>query len=172
VSEYDQRLLNTQTVGANMLHETRIGYSWKRTEQTPLSTEPSLQVAGYFVGGGSTSGDLNSRERDLEADDDVILTRGRHTLKFGVQSLVALEHDYDPDTFNGAFVFGGEARLRSVPTTIRLAKRQQSLPSSSTGVLLRASLAERQPPFRGTAELRLCPSLNGGWLCMRKTLLS
>jgi hypothetical protein len=107
VSEYDLRLLNTQTVSANMLHETRIGYSWKRTEQTPLSTEPSLQVAGYFVGGGSTSGDLNNRERDLEADDDVILTRGRHTLKFGMQSLGAFEHNYDPDTFNGAFVFGG-----------------------------------------------------------------
>jgi Carboxypeptidase regulatory-like domain len=107
VSEYDLRLLNTQTVSANMLHETRIGYSWKRTEQTPLSTEPSLQVAGYFFGGGSTSGDLNNRERDLEADDDVILTRGRHTLKFGMQSLGAFEHDYDPDTFNGAFVFGG-----------------------------------------------------------------
>jgi hypothetical protein len=106
-SEYDLRLLNTQTVGANLLHETRIGYSWKRTEQTPLSTEPSLQVAGYFVGGGSSAGELNNRERDLEADDDVLLSRGRHTLKFGVQSLGVFEHDYDPDTFNGAFVFGG-----------------------------------------------------------------
>jgi hypothetical protein len=106
-SEYDLRLLNTQTVGANLLHETRIGYSWKRTEQTPVSTEPSLQVAGYFVGGGSSAGELNNRERDLEADDDVMLSRGRHTLKFGVQSLGVFEHDYDPDTFNGAFVFGG-----------------------------------------------------------------
>jgi hypothetical protein len=106
-SEYDLRLLNTQTVGANLLHETRIGYSWKRTGQTPLSTEPSLQVAGYFAGGGSSAGELNNREHDLEADDDVILSRGRHTLKFGVQSLAVFEHDYDPDTFNGAFVFGG-----------------------------------------------------------------
>jgi hypothetical protein len=106
-SEYDLRLLNTQTFGASLLHETRIGYSWKRTAQTPLSTEPSLQVAGYFTGGGSTSGDLDSRERDLEADDDAVLTRGRHTLKFGLQSLGFFLHDYDPDTFNGAFVFGG-----------------------------------------------------------------
>jgi hypothetical protein len=106
-SEYDLRLLNTQTVGANLLHETRIGYSWKRTGQTPLSTDPSLQVAGYFTGGGSSTGALNNRERDLEADDDVIFSRGRHTLKFGVQSLAVFEHDYDPDTFNGAFVFGG-----------------------------------------------------------------
>ena len=107
VSEYDLRLLNTQTVSANMLHETRIGYSWKRTEQRPLSIAPSLQVAGYFVAGGSTHGYLNDRERDLEADDDVVLTRGRHTLKVGMQSLGVFDHDYDPDTFNGAYVFGG-----------------------------------------------------------------
>jgi hypothetical protein len=36
-----------------------------------------------------------------------MLTRGRHTLKLGVQSLGVFEHDFDPDTFNGAFVFGG-----------------------------------------------------------------
>ncbi len=106
-SEYDLRLLNTQTFGANLLHETRIGYTWKRTAQSPLSTEPSLQVAGYFVGGGSSAGDLDNRERDLEADDDVILSHGRHTWKFGVQTLGVFEHVYDPDTFNGAFVFGG-----------------------------------------------------------------
>ena len=107
VSEYDLRLLNTQTFGANLLHETRIGYSWKRTEQTPLSTEPSLQVAGYFVGGGSTTGDLNNRERDLEADDDVMLTRGRHTLKFGVQSLGLFSTTTIRTHSTAHIVFGG-----------------------------------------------------------------
>lgn len=106
-SEYDLRLGNTQTFGANLLHETRIGYSWKRTSQTPNSTLPALQVAGYFTRGGSTAGDLNTRERDLEVDDDFVLTRGRHTFKAGLQSLTVFLHNYDPDTFNGAFVFGG-----------------------------------------------------------------
>src|SRR6202041_1827294 len=36
-----------------------------------------------------------------------MLTRGRHDLTFGAQSLGIFVHDYDPDTFNGAFVFGG-----------------------------------------------------------------
>jgi hypothetical protein len=106
-SEYDLRFGNTQTFGANLLHETRIGYSWKRTAQTPNSTAPALQVAGYFTRGGSTAGSLNTRERDLEVDDDVVLTRGKHTFKFGLQSLTVFLHNYDPDTFNGAFVFGG-----------------------------------------------------------------
>lgn len=107
VSEYDLRLNNTQTVRANLLHETRIGYTWKRTEQTPLSAAPSLQVAGYFTSGGATSQNLNNRERDLEIDDDVMAMRGRHTLKFGAQSIGVFLHDYDPNTFNGAYVFGG-----------------------------------------------------------------
>jgi hypothetical protein len=107
VSEYDLRLNNTLTLNANLLHETRVGYSWKRTAQTPLSTAPGLQVAGYFVGGGASSQNLSDRERDLEIDDDAMLTRGRHTLKLGVQSVGAFVHDYDPNTFNGAYVFGG-----------------------------------------------------------------
>jgi outer membrane receptor protein involved in Fe transport len=107
VSEYALRLTNVQTVNANLLHQTRIGYTWKRTEQTPLSTAPSLQVAGYFTEGGATAQHLNDHERDLEVDDDVMFTQGIHSLKLGAQSLCYFVHNYDPDTFNGAYVFGG-----------------------------------------------------------------
>jgi hypothetical protein len=106
-NEFDLRFGNTMTLGAKLLHETRIGYSWKRTEDTPNSAAAALQVAGYFTRGGSTAGYLNTRERDLEIDDDMVLTRGRQTFKAGVQSLSVFLHNYDPDTFNGAFVFGG-----------------------------------------------------------------
>jgi Carboxypeptidase regulatory-like domain len=107
ISEDDLRLTNTWTPNPNLLHQTRIGYSWKRTEQAPLSTAPSLQVAGYFVGGGATSQSLDDRERDLEIDHGVMITKGQHEIKFGAQSLGLFVHDYDPNTFNGAYVFGG-----------------------------------------------------------------
>jgi hypothetical protein len=107
VAEYDLRFTNTYVVNANLLHETRVGYTWKRTEETPNSTTPALQVAGYFNGGGATSQNLNDRERDLEIDDDVLITRGNHEIKVGAQSLGLFVHDYNPNTFNGAFVFGG-----------------------------------------------------------------
>ncbi|MFC5864636.1 carboxypeptidase regulatory-like domain-containing protein [Acidicapsa dinghuensis] len=107
IAEYDLRLNNTLTLNPNLLHETRVGFTWKRTQQTPLSTAAALQVAGYFNGGGATSQALNDRERDLEMDDDVMITHGRQTVKLGVQTLGLFVHDYDPDTFNGAFVFGG-----------------------------------------------------------------
>ncbi|WP_197413936.1 TonB-dependent receptor [Terracidiphilus gabretensis] len=107
IAEYDLRFADTYTVSANMLHETHIGYTWKRTQQSPNSTDPALQVEGYFSGGGATSQNLNNRERDLEIDDDMMITRGAHSLKFGAQSLGFFIHDYDPDTFNGSYIFGG-----------------------------------------------------------------
>lgn len=106
-SEYDLRFNNTQTIDANSLHETRIGYTWKRTQQTPNSTAPSLQVAGFFTSGGSMAQALNDRERALEIDEDFLLTRGKHSLKIGAQSLALFEHNFTPTNFNGAFVFGG-----------------------------------------------------------------
>jgi hypothetical protein len=107
VSEYDFRFHDTQTISANVLHETHIGYSWKRTKQTPASNMPTVQVSGYFLGGGATSQNLNNRERDLEVDDEMTVVHGKHTVAFGVQSLGIFVHDYDPNTFNGAYVFGG-----------------------------------------------------------------
>ena len=66
-----------------------------------------MQVAGYFLGGGATSQNLNDRERDLEVDEDMTVVRGKNTVAFGVQSFGHFVQDYDPDTFNGAYVFGG-----------------------------------------------------------------
>jgi hypothetical protein len=105
--EYDLRLSNTFIVSPNLLHETRVGYTWKRNETAPNSTATSLQIAGHFTGGGALTQNRNDRERDLEVDDDAVWTHGRHTLKFGVQSLGYFVHDFNPNTFNGAFIFGG-----------------------------------------------------------------
>jgi hypothetical protein len=107
VSEQDLRLIDIFTLSPTLLHETHIGFTWKNTTDVPLSTAPSLQVAGAFTGGGATAGHLQDRECDLEIDDDILWTHHKHSVKIGVASLGILVHDVDPDTFNGAFVFGG-----------------------------------------------------------------
>jgi hypothetical protein len=107
VSEYDLRLTNTHTISVNLLHETHAAWTWKDTAQSPLSTAPSLNVAGFFLGGGSASQYLNDRERNLEVDDDYIYTHKKQTWKIGAQSLGIFVHETDPNTFNGAFTFAG-----------------------------------------------------------------
>lgn len=107
VSEFDLRAVNTTFLGKTLLHSTRVGASWKTTEQSPNSTAAQLSVAGAFTSGGSTTGSLHDAEHDLEIDDEVYFSRGAHTLKAGVQALGASIQDDDPDTFNGSYVFGG-----------------------------------------------------------------
>ncbi len=109
VVENDLRFSNLQTFGASLLHQTRVGYSWKRTQQQANSTTPALLVPGFFTGGGSTRQAWNDRERDLEIDDSWSLSRGAHTVTLGAQSLGIFIHDYDPNTFNGQYIFGGGA---------------------------------------------------------------
>jgi hypothetical protein len=107
VSEYDLRFSNTQTLSSRAVHESRVGYSWKRSAATPNSTSPSVQVAGFFTAGGATRQQLSNGEGDLEVDDDLLLTSGTHDWKLGLQSLDLFVRDTDPDTFNGAYIFGG-----------------------------------------------------------------
>jgi hypothetical protein len=107
VAEYDLRVTNAQTISVNLLHETHAAFTWKDTVQSPLSTAPSLQVAGFFLGGGSTAQQFNDRERNLEVDEDFLYTHKKQTWKIGAQSLGIFVHETDPNTFNGAFTFGG-----------------------------------------------------------------
>ncbi len=48
-SEYDLRLSNNQPLGAYLLHQTRVGFTWKTISQTPVSSSPSLNVAGFTL---------------------------------------------------------------------------------------------------------------------------
>jgi hypothetical protein len=107
VSEYDLRLTNTQSISSNLLHETHAAWTWKDTAQAPLSTVPSLNIAGFFEGGGSTAQQLNDRERNFEIDEDILYSHQRQTWKVGMQVLGIFAHDTDPNTFNGAYTFGG-----------------------------------------------------------------
>ncbi len=106
-SEYDLRFVNTWIASASLLHDTRIGYTWTDYQYTPVSTAPQVTVEGYFTGGGATGGYANYRNRQLEVDDDITVTKGKHLVTAGVQSLAFFIHDVDPDTFNGSYTFGG-----------------------------------------------------------------
>jgi hypothetical protein len=137
VSEQNLRLTDLFTVSPSLLHETRIGFTWKNTSDVPLSTAPSLQIAGAFTGGGATAGYLRSRERDLEVDDDVLWTHHKHSIKIGVTSLGILVHDFDPDTFNGAFIFGGLEQYRSgIPTAYNVTQGEPLVPFAQWRVAL------------------------------------
>ena len=107
VSEQVFRFTNTATLSPKLLHQTRLAYTWKNSIDSPNSPAASVQVAGAFTGGGAPSQSLEDRERNLEIDDDVMITGDAHSFKMGVEALGIFVHATVPDTFNGAFTFGG-----------------------------------------------------------------
>jgi hypothetical protein len=137
VSEHDIRLTDIFTINSSLLQEAHIGFTFKDTTDVPLSTEPSLQVAGAFTGGGATAGHLRDRERDLEIDDDLLWTHRNHSVKLGVESMGILVHDYDPDTFNGAYIYSGLEQYRSgAATTYELTQGEPLVPFQQWRVAL------------------------------------
>lgn len=106
-TEYDLRFVNTTFLSSSLLHSTHLGISWKTASQEPTSRAPSLQIAGAFMSGGSPNGDTKSRERDLEFDDDLLVSSKKHSTKIGVQLLGAFIGNNVPQGFNGTFTFGG-----------------------------------------------------------------
>lgn len=108
-SKYDLRFSNALTVGSGQLHQTRLGFTWWRTQDTPNSTTPSLQVAGYFTSGGAINQSVNDHGFNIEFDHDVLITKGRSSLKVGTQMQTLLTRNYEPNTFNGAWLFSSKS---------------------------------------------------------------
>jgi hypothetical protein len=106
-AEHVIRLTDMQTLSARLVHESRVGFTWRNRDDTPLSNTPSLQVQGAFTAGGILSGAASTHERDLEIDDDVLYTRGKHSAKAGIELLDANFDNRTPTQFNGLYIFGG-----------------------------------------------------------------
>ncbi|SNS37150.1 Carboxypeptidase regulatory-like domain-containing protein [Granulicella rosea] len=108
-SEHALRFTNLQTITPRLLHESRVGYTWRYRDDTPNSTAPSLQVAGYFTSGGIVTGALHAHERDLEVDDDILFSTKKHNFKLGIEALDLRLSDSLPTNFNGSTLYGGSA---------------------------------------------------------------
>ena len=107
-AEHEFRVTDVTTVSAHVMHEARASLDWERSTGVPVSTAPQLQVAGAFTGGGATIGNQRSHLFIMEADDDAIITKGKHLWKFGTQFHLN-RHSNDQETlyFNGSYQFGG-----------------------------------------------------------------
>ena len=103
------RFINITTASANVMNQARFGLRWLGDLSTPNSTAPQVQVAGAFTGGGAELGAQQIREAGLELSDDAIVTRGGHSIKFGLNIRSYREREQMTRNFNGTYIFGGGA---------------------------------------------------------------
>ena len=101
------RISDSTTISPNLLHEGRVSTDFRGEIDNPTSNTPQVQVAGAFTGGGADIGAQRIRQIRTEWDDDFLLTRGKHSLKAGLQFFDYVEHQTLTTNFNGTYIFGG-----------------------------------------------------------------
>ena len=106
-TDYTVRLSNVTSFSPKLLHEARVSFEWYHENDLPNSIGPSVQVSGYFTGGGASVGNTRQFRTGFENDDDIILTTRHHTLKTGYQLFLKTRDSDLYNGFNGTYVFAG-----------------------------------------------------------------
>jgi Carboxypeptidase regulatory-like domain len=106
-AEHMVQVSDTQVISTRTVTQTRFEYRHSDNGQTPLGTDPSLNVIGAFTGGGSSSGTDLRTENQYELQSLTSMTFGKHALTYGGR---VRDIDDAIDTtsgYNGTFTFPG-----------------------------------------------------------------
>ncbi len=106
-TDYTIRSSNVTTVSDRLVHEIRASYEQYNEDELPNSTGPSLQVSGYFTGGGASIGASLQHRKRVEFGDDFILNTRNHLIKAGVQLIYVHRNSDVLTNFNGTYIFSG-----------------------------------------------------------------
>ena len=171
------RFSDTTTLSPNLLHEARVSIDFRGEIDNPTSDAPQVQVAGAFTGGGAEIGAQRIRQIRTEWDDDVVLTKGKHSLKAGLQFFDYVEHQTLTTNFNGTYIFGGgsapvlDANNNATAATTTITGLEQyrrallALPGgtpsqySSVAGSPRVDFTEIYPAFFAQDDIKLLPNL-------------
>ncbi len=99
------QLTETATLNATTINETRFQYIHDRTDESAVSSAPSLVVLDAFTGGGSGVGQSHTNTNRIELQNMTSLTRGPHTLRIGGRLREVLLSNQSMQNFNGTFTF-------------------------------------------------------------------
>src|SRR6266704_2417043 len=115
-SEHSAQISDTQVVSSRTINETRFQFVHETVSQNPLSTFPTIQIQGAFVGGGSSGGFSNDTQKRYELQNITFMTFGKHAIKYGGR-LRATNMENDSNArFNGVYSFGSRLLPNCTPT--------------------------------------------------------
>jgi hypothetical protein len=96
---------DTQIFGTNIINETHFQYLRDASNQTPLSTMPSVIVPLAFNGGGYSGGLLNDTTNEYEFQNYTSIQFAKHFLKFGARLRGYTDNNNSASGFNGTYFF-------------------------------------------------------------------
>jgi hypothetical protein len=104
-SEHAFQLSDSQIVNDHIVNETRLQYRRGLSSTTPVSTAPTVSVAGYFTGGGSGGQNSTDHTDHMELQNVTTMSVGAQAIKFGVWARDNRDANASDANFNGNFVF-------------------------------------------------------------------
>src|SRR5207244_4929810 len=97
---------DTQVVNSKTINETRFQFVREISDQTPLSTAPTISVQAAFTGGGNSAGITNDTLDRYELQNYTSMSHGKHFLKFGARLRATRDSNESRSGYNGSFNFG------------------------------------------------------------------
>ena len=104
-TEHTLQVSDTQTLGANVVNETRFQYLHQTSSQDPLNTATTLLVQGAFNGGGSNEGTILDTSNRYELQNYTSISHGTHLIKFGMRLRGITDSNFSTTGFNGEYIF-------------------------------------------------------------------
>jgi hypothetical protein len=122
---------DTQVYGAKVVNETRFQYLRENSSQSPISTDPTINVRGAFGGGGNNQGTINDDENHYEVQNYTSVIHGNHTIKFGARVRALQTASFSTSSFNGTFTFSSLDQYQAVECSLQLTPPPACAPTNS-----------------------------------------
>ncbi len=104
-TESQLQLSDAEVINDHIVNESRFQYVRDIGTNTPVSTTPTIQVEGDFVGGGAQGQVSNTHEDRYEYQNLTTMSVGAQALKFGTRVRDYREATTTNGNFNGTFTF-------------------------------------------------------------------
>jgi hypothetical protein len=101
------QLTETALLGAKLVNETRFQFNRSTSVNFGAGSAPSLVVQDAFTGGSARAGNSSNIRNSWELSNMSILSRGKHTIKWGTRLRQSFNNDTSFNNFNGTFTFYG-----------------------------------------------------------------
>ena len=103
--EHVVQVSDTQVVSTRTVMQNRFQFRHSSEDQTPISTDPTINVIGAFTGGGSSQGTLANAGDTYEYQNLTSMTLGKHALTYGGRVRYINQSINSTSGFNGTYTF-------------------------------------------------------------------
>jgi hypothetical protein len=105
VSETTAQISDTQIVSSRIINETRFEFQRDYSTQTALSTEPTINVQGNFMGGGANTGSEADHQIHIEVQNYTSIQLKKNFIRFGGRLRTTRDANSTTAGTNGEFTY-------------------------------------------------------------------